>query len=152
MFLQVPSIESKKIKICLLISNLIRQLWTWELHTAFQRCHISTDLLKCTIFTPFVYLYTSLIFVSNSFHKWCSNSEDINIDIHLILWVDFYLRLQMTIYSKEVSVLMPGEEMPTFIAHPAPAPCPPEHILKPPHHQKNPSDLHFSSSSSVITS
>ncbi|XP_021901020.1 uncharacterized protein LOC110816946 [Carica papaya] len=59
---------------------------------------------------------------------------------------------KMTIYSKEVSVLMPGEEMPTFIAHPAPAPCPPEHILKPPHHQKNPSDLHFSSSSSVITS
>lgn len=34
----------------------------------------------------------------------------------------------MTVYEKGVSVLMPGEEMPTFIAHPAPAPHPPEHI------------------------
>ncbi|KAL2524531.1 hypothetical protein Adt_09585 [Abeliophyllum distichum] len=33
---------------------------------------------------------------------------------------------KMTIYAKGVSVLMPGEEIPTFIAHPAPTPCPPE--------------------------
>ncbi|KAK2982098.1 hypothetical protein RJ640_024474 [Escallonia rubra] len=32
----------------------------------------------------------------------------------------------MTIYARGVSVLMPGEEIPTFIAHPAPAPCPSE--------------------------
>ncbi|KAL2457932.1 hypothetical protein Fot_55989 [Forsythia ovata] len=31
---------------------------------------------------------------------------------------------KMTIYAKGVSVLMPGEEIPTFIAHPAPAPYP----------------------------
>ncbi|WRX16236.1 hypothetical protein QQP08_008723 [Theobroma cacao] len=41
----------------------------------------------------------------------------------------------MTIYANGVSVLMPGEETPTFIAHPAPAPCPPERILKPLLHQ-----------------
>ncbi|KAF5481224.1 hypothetical protein F2P56_001892 [Juglans regia] len=35
---------------------------------------------------------------------------------------------KMTVYEKGVSVLMPGEEMPTFIAHPAPAPRPPERI------------------------
>ncbi|KAK2996951.1 hypothetical protein RJ639_027681 [Escallonia herrerae] len=33
---------------------------------------------------------------------------------------------KMTIYARGVSVLMPGEEIPTFIAHPAPAPCPSE--------------------------
>ncbi|KAK2651037.1 hypothetical protein Ddye_018526 [Dipteronia dyeriana] len=40
---------------------------------------------------------------------------------------------KMTVYAKGVSVLMPGEEIPTFIAHPAPPPCPPERNLKPPH-------------------
>lgn len=39
----------------------------------------------------------------------------------------------MTVYAKGVSVLMPGEQIPTFIAHPAPAPCPPERILQPLH-------------------
>lgn len=38
----------------------------------------------------------------------------------------------MSIYAKGVSVLMPGEEIPTFIAHPAPAPChhPPQLISR----------------------
>ncbi|KAF9590481.1 hypothetical protein IFM89_035358 [Coptis chinensis] len=40
---------------------------------------------------------------------------------------------KMSVYAKGVSVLMPGEKIPTFIAHPAPAPCPPERILWPPH-------------------
>ncbi|KAE8677915.1 monoglyceride lipase-like [Hibiscus syriacus] len=40
---------------------------------------------------------------------------------------------KMTVYVNEVSVLMPGEEAPTFIAHPAPVPCPPNHTLKPLH-------------------
>ncbi|KAE8075882.1 hypothetical protein FH972_014565 [Carpinus fangiana] len=44
---------------------------------------------------------------------------------------------KMTVYAKGVSVLMPGEEIPTFIAHLAPTPsCPPEHISL---HQQNPS-------------
>ncbi|GLT86940.1 hypothetical protein SLE2022_050470 [Rubroshorea leprosula] len=42
---------------------------------------------------------------------------------------------KMTIYANGVSVLMPGEEIPTFIAHPAPAPCPPDRNLRPPHEQ-----------------
>lgn len=42
---------------------------------------------------------------------------------------------KMSIYAKGVSVLMPGEEIPTFIAHPAPVPCrpPPELISRPSH-------------------
>ncbi|KAH7576882.1 hypothetical protein ACOSP7_002437 [Xanthoceras sorbifolium] len=54
---------------------------------------------------------------------------------------------KMTVYAKGVSVLMPGEEIPTFIAHPVPAPCPPDRVLKPPH-QHNPS-LNLTSSSST---
>ncbi|KAE8659723.1 monoglyceride lipase-like [Hibiscus syriacus] len=33
---------------------------------------------------------------------------------------------KMTVYTSGVSVLMPGDEIPTFIAHPAPIPCPNE--------------------------
>ncbi|GAB2301160.1 hypothetical protein Dimus_035193 [Dionaea muscipula] len=40
---------------------------------------------------------------------------------------------KMTIYSKGVSVLMPGEEIPTFIAHPAPVSSRPDRIQWPPH-------------------
>ncbi|KVH96586.1 uncharacterized protein LOC112523450 [Cynara cardunculus var. scolymus] len=32
---------------------------------------------------------------------------------------------KVNIYAREVSVLMPGEETPTFIANPAPSVCPP---------------------------
>ncbi|RVW46349.1 hypothetical protein CK203_075853 [Vitis vinifera] len=44
--------------------------------------------------------------------------------------IDFSLfkNLQMTVYARGVSVLMPGEDIPTFIAHPAPVPCPPDRI------------------------
>ncbi|CAD6217584.1 unnamed protein product [Miscanthus lutarioriparius] len=41
--------------------------------------------------------------------------------------------LEIPVYPKGVSVLMPGQDMPTFIAHPAPAPCPPERIRWPSH-------------------
>ncbi|KAG5246901.1 hypothetical protein OIU76_029139 [Salix suchowensis] len=33
---------------------------------------------------------------------------------------------KMTVYTNGVSVLMPGDSIPTYIAHPAPVPCPPE--------------------------
>ncbi|XP_023554632.1 uncharacterized protein LOC111811824 isoform X1 [Cucurbita pepo subsp. pepo] len=55
---------------------------------------------------------------------------------------------KMTVYARGVSVLMPGEEIPTYIAHPAPAPCPPEPILKP-LHQHN---LSLCQSTSVTSS
>ncbi|XP_057797484.1 uncharacterized protein LOC131013434 [Salvia miltiorrhiza] len=37
--------------------------------------------------------------------------------------------------ATEVSVVMPGENVPTFIAHPAPVPCPPERGPWPSHDQ-----------------
>ncbi|KAE9607193.1 hypothetical protein Lalb_Chr09g0327481 [Lupinus albus] len=44
------------------------------------------------------------------------------------------LFVQMSVYTSGVSVLMPGNDIPTFIAHPAPAPCYPEQISWPSHH------------------
>uniref|UniRef100_A0A0E0LMA7 Uncharacterized protein n=1 Tax=Oryza punctata TaxID=4537 RepID=A0A0E0LMA7_ORYPU len=40
---------------------------------------------------------------------------------------------EIPVYAKGVSVLMPGHDVPTFIAHPAPAPCPPERVQWPSH-------------------
>lgn len=40
---------------------------------------------------------------------------------------------KMNIFTSWVSVLMPGDEIPTFIAHPAPVPCCPERISWPSH-------------------
>lgn len=40
---------------------------------------------------------------------------------------------KMSLYASWVSVMMPGEEIPTFIAHPAPVPCCPERISWPSH-------------------
>ncbi|KAL2341937.1 hypothetical protein Fmac_009877 [Flemingia macrophylla] len=40
---------------------------------------------------------------------------------------------KMSLYGSWVSVLMPGDEVPSFIAHPAPAPCYPERISWPSH-------------------
>lgn len=45
--------------------------------------------------------------------------------------------VQMAIYTNGVSVLMPGDNIPTFIAHPAPVPCPSERRPPLPLHQHN---------------
>ncbi|KAK4421238.1 hypothetical protein Salat_2074300 [Sesamum alatum] len=45
-----------------------------------------------------------------------------------------------SVNAREVSVVMPGDNVPTFIAHPAPIPCPPERLPWP-SHQKLP-NLH----------
>ncbi|KAM3362399.1 putative protein isoform X1 [Capsicum galapagoense] len=42
-----------------------------------------------------------------------------------------------TTKAREVSVLMPGNDMPTFIAHPAPVPCQPERNPWPSHQQNS---------------
>lgn len=42
---------------------------------------------------------------------------------------------QVSANAREVSVLMPGEDIPTFIANPVPVPCPPERDPWPPHQQ-----------------
>lgn len=66
--------------------------------------------------------------------------------------------VQMTVYANGVSVLMPGDNIPTFIALPAPVPCPPErpsyphnqqHINQLPNPTANPDTN--SSSSSIST-
>ncbi|XP_039061548.1 uncharacterized protein LOC120205823 [Hibiscus syriacus] len=55
---------------------------------------------------------------------------------------------KMTVYTSGVSVLMPGDEIPTFIAHRASVPCPPErHSL--PQQQHNP--LNNPASNSAVT-
>ncbi|KAL3820518.1 hypothetical protein ACJIZ3_006423 [Penstemon smallii] len=55
-----------------------------------------------------------------------------------------YPSLKMSMNAKEVSVVMPGNNVPTFIAHPAPVPCPPESITTWPSHLSN---LHAPSTS-----
>ncbi|CAL0300874.1 unnamed protein product [Lupinus luteus] len=40
---------------------------------------------------------------------------------------------KMSLYASWVSVMMPGDELPTFVAHPAPAPCRAERISWPSH-------------------
>ncbi|XP_002278171.1 uncharacterized protein LOC100253450 [Vitis vinifera] len=53
---------------------------------------------------------------------------------------------KMTVYARGVSVLMPGEQIPTYIAHPAPAPCPPERIARPLHQHSPCQPISFFSS------
>ncbi|KAL9236757.1 hypothetical protein vseg_011391 [Gypsophila vaccaria] len=49
---------------------------------------------------------------------------------------------KMTVYSQGLSVLMPGEATPTFIAQPLPLPCPPDRIQWPPfEHKLHPNTL-----------
>ncbi|KAK4711235.1 hypothetical protein R3W88_005748 [Solanum pinnatisectum] len=50
--------------------------------------------------------------------------------------------------TREVSVLMPGNGIPTFIAHPAPVPCQPERNPWP-SHQQNPIPSVINSNSNV---
>ncbi|AEE28687.1 CTTNBP 2 amino-terminal-like protein [Arabidopsis thaliana] len=54
--------------------------------------------------------------------------------------------LRMTVYSNGVSVLMPGDDIPTFIAHPAPVPCPPQNISQSQHQHGSSKDSSSSNS------
>ncbi|KAI3770406.1 hypothetical protein L6452_01538 [Arctium lappa] len=40
-------------------------------------------------------------------------------------------------YESDLSVLMPGQQYPTYIAHPTPLPCSREGVYWPSHHQHN---------------
>lgn len=53
---------------------------------------------------------------------------------------------KMTVYANGVSVLMPGDHVPSFIAHPAPIPCPSDQTSS--HHQPQPSSPSTNSSQS----
>ncbi|CAH2038305.1 unnamed protein product [Thlaspi arvense] len=52
----------------------------------------------------------------------------------------------MTFYANGVSVLMPGDDIPTFIGHPAPVPCPPQHMSQSQHQHSSPRDSSNSNS------
>ncbi|KAL3519678.1 hypothetical protein ACH5RR_017827 [Cinchona calisaya] len=56
-----------------------------------------------------------------------------DIESHIGFAGKLYPSPKISANAREVSVLMPGEAMPTFIAHPAPVPCPPERIPWPSH-------------------
>ncbi|EOA36268.1 hypothetical protein CARUB_v10010513mg [Capsella rubella] len=58
-----------------------------------------------------------------------------------------YQSPKMTVYSNGVSVLMPGDDIPTFIAHPVPVSCPPQQISQ---SQHQPSSSRDSSNSNSI--
>ncbi|CAA6656669.1 unnamed protein product [Spirodela intermedia] len=45
---------------------------------------------------------------------------------------------KVPVHAQEVSVLMPGQAVPTFIAQPAPPPCPREPVAWPSHHHHIP--------------
>ncbi|ESQ35741.1 hypothetical protein EUTSA_v10008990mg [Eutrema salsugineum] len=57
-----------------------------------------------------------------------------------------YQSPKMTVYANGVSVLMPGDDIPTFIAHPAPVPCPPQHISQSQHQHSSSRDSSNSNS------
>ncbi|KAL3627746.1 hypothetical protein CASFOL_029109 [Castilleja foliolosa] len=53
---------------------------------------------------------------------------------------------KISVNAREVSVVMPGNNLPTFIANPAPVPCPPDRMPWPSHQQQlNLPDPHSSS-------
>ncbi|KAF8664495.1 hypothetical protein HU200_054672 [Digitaria exilis] len=58
---------------------------------------------------------------------------DPGADLEAARKLEGHAHLEIPVYPKGVSVLMPGQDVPTFIAHPAPAPCPPERIQWPSH-------------------
>ncbi|XP_057544184.1 uncharacterized protein At5g65660-like [Amaranthus tricolor] len=73
------------------------------------------------------------------------NSLEISASVHQDIesQMGFYPKLgysspKMTVYSQELPVLMPGDNIPTFIAHPVPLPCPPDRIQWPPLKFKTP--------------
>ncbi|CAH8365937.1 unnamed protein product [Eruca vesicaria subsp. sativa] len=57
-----------------------------------------------------------------------------------------YQSPKMTVYTNGVSVLMPGDDIPTFIAHPVPMPRPPQHISQSQHQHSSSSDSSSSNS------
>ncbi|KAL0697595.1 hypothetical protein Bca4012_053717 [Brassica carinata] len=54
--------------------------------------------------------------------------------------------MNMTVYANGVSVLMPGDDIPTFIAHRVPVPPPPQHISQSQHQHSSSRDSSNSNS------
>ncbi|KAH7675844.1 hypothetical protein IHE45_08G162900 [Dioscorea alata] len=89
--------------------------------------------LVMAIFERFLRPAPSLL--DSPHRRFRGRSSDLNVQHHrpgLAGKLDFPSP-KMSLYAKGVSVLMPGHDFPTFIAHPAPAPCPPERMPWPSH-------------------
>ncbi|GFP98267.1 hypothetical protein PHJA_001970600 [Phtheirospermum japonicum] len=70
------------------------------------------------------------------------------LDVRIMVLISFLILLlsQISVNAREVSVVMPGNNLPTFIANPAPVPCPPDRMPWPSHQQQpNLPDPHSSS-------
>uniref|UniRef100_M4DK24 Uncharacterized protein n=1 Tax=Brassica campestris TaxID=3711 RepID=M4DK24_BRACM len=65
-------------------------------------------------------------------------------------WIEEFRNMRghinMTVYANGVSVLMPGDDIPTFIAHPVPVPRPPQHISQSQHQHSSSRDSSNSNS------
>ncbi|KAI8001808.1 hypothetical protein LOK49_LG09G01858 [Camellia lanceoleosa] len=85
------------------------------------------------------------LLVSNEARKEFVNLRRAFDEVNSILQTKFN---QISTNAREVSVLMPGENIPTFIAHPAPMPCSPEHISWPTHQHTSLLDISQDSNSS----
>ncbi|XP_027347785.1 uncharacterized protein LOC113859167 [Abrus precatorius] len=77
-----------------------------------------------------------LLAIFERFLRQRSDEPSVPVQMDLEHQMDIGVKLEnlspkMTIYGRGVLVLMPGEQIPTFIALPTPAPCSPEPISLP---------------------
>lgn len=90
--------------------------------------------LIMAIFERFLRTRSPLLSSNDGRRRRTSFSADLEAHGHRCLAGKLdYPSPKMSVYAKGVSVLMPGHAVPTFIAHAAPAPCPPERISWPSH-------------------
>uniref|UniRef100_M1A203 Uncharacterized protein n=1 Tax=Solanum tuberosum TaxID=4113 RepID=M1A203_SOLTU len=64
-------------------------------------------------------------------------NDHIHQKVHVAHLEDTMREVMVSTKAREVSVLMPGEDVPTFLANPAPVPCPPERNPWPLHQQNS---------------
>ncbi|KAK9714731.1 hypothetical protein RND81_06G115500 [Saponaria officinalis] len=125
----------------------VEENWAWEPSGSTARMNVERTEVKWSEFDSssvnaisFGFVATavliSMFLVMAIFERFLrSNSTHLHFDVESQL--GFHSKLgfpspQMTVYSQGLSVLMPGEETPTFIAQPVPLPCPPDRIQWPP--------------------
>ncbi|KAA8526417.1 hypothetical protein F0562_008380 [Nyssa sinensis] len=99
-----------------------------------MRCRLGSWPLRFSFLCSLLWLSLRGFYVRDQRSTGGRNHGDLEAQMTFNGKLD-YPSPKMTIYAKGVSVLMPGEEIPTFIAHPAPAPapapCPPESMSRP---------------------
>lgn len=121
-YTRTSSCESGSFILYYIIMKLSLLLYESFIIPYFSSMKMSSIFVSTKIYYAFIKNVTSL------FSHWPRRAH-----LRHSFWPLCSWRLQMPVYPKGVSVLMPGQDMPTFIAHPAPAPCPPERIRWPSH-------------------